>query len=125
TLWLDRFSGGLVVSSGDVVLTFNAADLDWDRLGVVGAAIRQPMEVGTRHGIYVLDERGRVYSFLQKPTAAQVRAAGGVLPGDVESSENVALDTGLLHFDPVLCASLSHLASTLPEIPFLDLYQHF
>jgi fucokinase len=120
TLWLERFSSGLAVSSGDVVLTFDAADLDWDRPGVAGAAIRQPMEVGTRHGIYVLDDRGRVYSFLQKPTPAQVCAAGGILPGD-----KVALDTGLLHFDAPLSASLSHLASTLPEIPFLDLYQQF
>jgi len=140
TLWLERFSSGLVVSSGDVVLTFDAADLDWDCPGVAGAAIRQPMEVGTRHGIYVLDERGRVYSFLQKPTPAQVRAAGGILPvsasssnvsssnvssSNVSSSNNVALDTGLLHFDADLSARLSHLASTLPEIPFLDLYQQF
>ena len=120
TLWLERFSSGLAVSSGDVVLTFDAADLDWDRPGVAGAAIRQPIEVGTRHGIYVLDERGRVYSFLQKPTPAQARVAGGILPGNT-----VALDTGLLHFDPALSARLSQLASTLPEIPFLDLYQQF
>jgi hypothetical protein len=39
--------------------------------GVAGVAMRQPIEVGTRHGIYVLDERGRVYSFLQKPTPGQ------------------------------------------------------
>jgi fucokinase len=120
TLWVGRFCSGLVVSSGDVVLTFDAADLDWERPGVAGAAMRQPMEVGTRHGIYVLDERGRVYSFLQKPTPAQVRGAGGVLPG-----EKVALDIGLLHFDGALSANLSHMASTLPEIPFLDLYQQF
>jgi fucokinase len=120
SLWLERFSSGLAVSSGDVVLTFDPAGLDWERPGVAGAAIRQPIEVGTRHGIYVLDERGRVYSFLQKPTPAQVHAAGGILPGD-----QVALDTGLLHFDAGLSASLSRLASTLPEIPFLDLYQQF
>jgi hypothetical protein len=76
TLWLERFSSGLAVSSGDVVLTFDAVDLDWGRPGVVGAAIRQPLEVGTHHGVYVLDECGRVYSFLQKPTPAEVRAAG-------------------------------------------------
>ena len=113
TLWLERFSSGLAVSSGDVVLTFDAAGLEWDRPGVAGTAIRQPMEVGMRHGIYVLDERGRVYSFLQKPTPAQVRAAGGILPGGVSSHDRVALDTGLLHFDAELSASLSHLASTL------------
>ena len=120
TLWLERFSSGLVVSSGDVVLTFEAAGLDWDRPGVAGVAIRQPIEVGARHGVYVLDERGRVYSFLQKPTPAAMRAAGGILPGD-----QVALDTGLLHFDAGLSASLTDLAVTLPELPFLDLYQHF
>jgi hypothetical protein len=68
----------------------------------------------------VLDERGRVYSFLQKPTPAEVRNAGGMLPED-----QVALDTGLLHFDADLAARLSHLASTLPAIPFLDLYKDF
>src|SRR5208283_850637 len=94
TLWVERFSSGLAVSSGDAVPIFDAADLDWERSGVAGVAIRQPIAVGTRHGIYVLDERGRVYSFLQKPTPGEVRAAGGLLPGD-----NVALDTGLLHFD--------------------------
>jgi fucokinase len=125
TLWLQRFSSGLVVSSGDVVLTFDAADLQWERPGVAGAAIRQPIEAGMRHGIYVLDERGRVYSFLQKPTVAQVRAAGGILPGDVSSNDQVALDTGLLHFDSELSAGLSRLASALPEIPFLDLYSQF
>ena len=125
TLWLERFPSGLAVSSGDVVLTFDAADLDWDRPGVAGAAIRQPIEVGTRHGVYVLDEHGRVYSFLQKPTPAQIRAAGGTLPGDPVSGDDVALDTGLLHFDARRSADLSRLASTLLNIPFLDLYQHF
>ncbi len=120
TLWLERFSCGLAVSSGDVVLTFDSAGLDWERPGVAGAAISQPTEVGSRHGVYVLDEHGRVYSFLQKPTAAQVQAAGGMLPDD-----HVALDTGLLHFDPHLSAALSHLASSLPGIPFLDLYKDF
>ena len=123
SLWVERFSSGLAVSSGDVVLTFDAAGLDWDRPGVAGAAIRQPIEVGTRHGVYVFDELGRVYSFLQKPTPAQVRAAGGFLPGP--PADQVALDTGLLHFDADLATGLAQLASTLPGIPFLDLYQHF
>jgi fucokinase len=120
TLWVERFSSGLVVSSGDVVLTFHSPDLDWNRPGVAGAAMRQPIEVGTRHGVYALDEHGSVYSFLQKPTPLQVRAAGGMLRDD-----QVALDIGLLHFDSDLAASLSRFASTLPSIPFLDLYQHF
>jgi len=120
TLWLDRVHSGLVVSSGDVVLTFDATGLDWDRSGVVGAAIRQPVDVGTRHGVYVLDETSRVYAFLQKPSPDQLRAAGGIL-----QDGQVALDTGLLHFDPALAASLTSLSAHLAQIPFLDLYRHF
>ena len=125
TLWLERFSSGLVVSSGDVVLTFDAADLEWNLPGVAGAAIRQPIEIGVRHGIYVLDERGLVYSFLQKPTPAQVRAAGGILPGDIHPPIGWRSIRGSFTSTRTLSASLSHLASTLPEIPFLDLYQQF
>jgi fucokinase len=80
SLWLPRFTSGLVVASGDVVLCFDPAALDWEQAGVCGAAIPQPLEVGARHGVYVLDDRGLVYSYLQKPAAADVRAAGGFLP---------------------------------------------
>ena len=120
TLWLERFSSGLVVSSGDVVLTFDATRLDWDRPGVTGAAIPESIEVGSGHGVYVLDEHGRVYSFLQKPTADEARAAGGILPGD-----RIALDIGLMHFDADLSAKLTQFVTTVSDLPFLDLYQHF
>jgi fucokinase len=124
TSWLAEMPGGLVVTPGDVVLTFDPARLDWGRSGVTGLAMRQPVEMGGRHGVYITDEEGRVYSFLQNPSAAQVRAAGGLLPGD-----QVALDTGLLRFDPVVAARLTRLAvslgQTLVSMPVIDLCQHF
>jgi fucokinase len=122
SLWLPRFTSGLVVASGDVVLCFDPAALDWEQAGVCGAAIPQPLEVGARHGVYVLDDRGLVYSYLQKPAAADVRAAGGFLPPPPAGF--VAVDTGLLHFDAPLAAALSSLAARLPEVPYLELYQH-
>lgn len=118
TAWARRLPAGLVVASGDVVLTFDGAQLDWTRPGVCGVAMRQPVEVGSQHGVYVLDDLGRVYAFLQKPSAAQVRAAGGMLPG-----ERVALDTGLIRFDPALAARLALLAASV-EPAFIDLYEH-
>jgi len=118
--WVERLPSGLVVASGDVVLIFDAAGLRWDRPGVSGVAIRQPAQVGSRHGVYITDEQGRVYSFLQKPSAAQVRAAGGMLAGD-----EVALDTGLLRFDPLLAARLTELARRASRLPVMDLYEHF
>ena len=57
---VERLPSGLVVGSGDVILTFDAAALDWIRDGVSGVAILQPAEAGTHHGAYVTDERGRV-----------------------------------------------------------------
>ncbi len=90
TAWIPCVPSGLVISSGDVVLTFPAASLDWSRDGVSGAAMLVPFETGAQHGIYVLNE-GRVYSFLQKPTREQTRAAGGLL-----ESDQVAVDTGLV-----------------------------
>jgi fucokinase len=120
--WAEQMSAGLVVSSGDVVLTFDAAELDWDRPGVCGVAMRQPPAVGSGHGVYVADAAGRVYGFLQKPSLAQVQAAGGLLEDGC-----VALDTGLLRFDPAVAARLAELAAGVadPTAPQVDLYEHF
>jgi fucokinase len=125
TPWAARLPGGLAVASGDVLLTFDARQLDWDRRGVCGVGIRQPAEVGTQHGVYIADDRGRVHWFLQKPTVAQVQAAGGMLPDG-----SVAVDSGLLRFDPAAAARLTKLAPHILEhggggLPVIDLYEHF
>lgn len=136
THWAGRMACGLAVASGDVILTFDAAALHWDRPGVSGVAMREPTEVGARHGVYVADDAGRVYAFLQKPSAAQVRDAGGLL-----DDGNVALDTGLMRFDAVAAARLTELGGVrradgewaidhgilLPingVLPAIDLYEH-
>ncbi len=117
--WVEKLSSGLLVASGDVVLTFDAAALQWERAGVTGVAMRQPVEVGSRHGVYVTDSDGRVYTFLQKPSAAQVQAAGGLLSG-----HQVALDIGLLRFDPALSSRLTRLSAAAADFPVIDLYEH-
>jgi fucokinase len=105
TPWAECFAAGLVVASGDVLLTFDADELDWERPGVCGVAIRQPAGVGTQHGVYIADEDGRVHWFLQKPAPAQVEASGGLLPHGM-----VAVDSGLLRFDPDVAALMMELA---------------
>ncbi len=123
TAWAAKMEAGLLVGSGDVVLTFDAGELDWDRPGVCGVGMRQPAETGTQHGVYVADEQGRVYAFLQKPTIAEVRAAGGLLEGN-----EVALDIGLLRFDCDVAARLGEIEpggpEGAPDAPAIDLYQH-
>ena len=119
--WAERLPSGLVVASGDVVLTFDAGELDWSRPGVTGVGLRQPAEVGSQHGVYVADSSGRVYSFLQKPSTAEIAAAGGILAGGM-----VAVDSGLIRFDPEIAGRLAQLGIAAGETPtFLDLYRHF
>jgi fucokinase len=119
--WVERLPSGLVVASGDVVLTFDAGALNWSRSGATGVALRQPVEVGSQHGVYIADPGGRVYAFLQKPTAAEIAAAGGMLAGGM-----VAVDSGLIRFDPDIAARLAKLgADAGADVPFMDLYRHF
>ena len=136
TAWVARLTAGLVITSGDVLPMFDAHALRWERPGVAGVAIRAPLAVGSRHGVYVADDEGRVYAFLQKPTRAQVCDAGGLLP-----EEQVAVDSGLLRFDAAAAARLTELAGvrrtangwqldhglltrTEAGVPAFDLYEH-
>ena len=135
TLWAEHIESGLLVCSGDVILTFDARQVNWNRPGITGVGIRQVFEVGRNHGVYAVDEHDRVYSFLQKPSAAQVKAAGALF-----EDGRVAVDTGLLRFDPAVTARMTALAGVCdpgvpcgPDIleprdgrrPVIDLYEHF
>jgi fucokinase len=114
--WVDRIPNGLLVASGDVVLKFDAGQVKWDRPGVTGVAMRLDTETGSHHGVYVVGEDEQVYTFLQKPSAAQVKAAGGLLAGEL-----VAVDIGLLRFDSDLTTDLACLAR-FGDLPAVDLY---
>lgn len=115
-LWAGRIPNGVLVASGDVVLKFDTRQVTWDRSGVTGVAMKLDVETGSHHGVYVVGEGEQVYTFLQKPSAAEVKAAGGLLPGDL-----VAVDIGLLRFDPELTFALAGL-SRFGDLPAVDLY---
>ena len=114
--WAERIPNGLLVASGDVVLRFDANHVQWDRPGVTGIAMRLDAETGSHHGVYVVGAADQVYTFLQKPTLAEVSAAGGVL-----EDGRVAVDIGLLRFDAGLTAELAEL-SGFKTLPAVDLY---
>ncbi len=114
--WAEGVSSGLLVASGDVVLRFDASRVDWRRPGVTGVAMRLDAETGSHHGVYVVGEGERVYTFLQKPTLQEVKAAGGVF-----DDGRVAVDIGLLRFDADLTDALTSLSS-YNDLPAVDLY---
>jgi fucokinase len=114
--WAERMCSGLLVASGDVVLRFDANQVQWDRPGVTGVAMRLEMEQAVHHGVYAVGAGDQVYTFLQKPTPAEVKAAGGLL-----DDGRVAVDIGLLRFDAGLTADLTELAR-FKSLPAVDLY---
>ena len=114
--WSEHISNGLLVAAGDVVLNFDAQQVKWNRPGVTGVAMRLDAATGSHHGVYVVGDAEQVYTFLQKPNVAEVKSAGGLL-----ADERVAVDIGLLRFDPELTSSLASLAR-FGELPALDLY---
>jgi len=102
--------GQVLVTSGDVLLTFDYASVDFSKPGVTGVAYFGSIERGSRHGVYVPEafrsnpqktECLPVADFLQKPSEPAARACGAVDPFG-----HVAVDTGLLSFDPDTCARL-------------------
>ena len=101
-----RCEEGLLVASGDVVITLDPRRLNLKRRGVVGVSANVAPEQASNHGVYLTVPRGRqVASFLQKPTVAQMSAAGCV------SSLGLAqVDTGLLKFDLPTMGALLEMA---------------
>jgi len=116
--WADGIPNGLLVASGDVVLRFDASQVQWDRAGATGVAMRLDAETASHHGVYVVGAADQVYTFLQKPAFATIKAAGGVF-----ADGRVAVDIGLLRFDPELTVALTELAG-FRTLPAVDLYDH-
>ena len=114
--WAEGVSNGLLVASGDVVLRFDASEVEWNRPGVTGVAMRLNAETGSHHGVYVVGAGDQVYTFLQKPALQEMKAAGGVF-----DDGRVAVDIGLLRFDADLTDALTSWQATR-DLPAVDLY---
>ena len=116
--WAEGIPNGLLVASGDVVLRFDASKVCWGRPGATGVAMKLDAETGSHHGVYVVGQADQVYTFLQKPAFATIKAAGGVY-----DDGRVAVDIGLLRFDSELTVALTELAG-FRTLPAVDLYDH-
>lgn len=133
-------NGHVLVTSGDVLLTFDHGSVDFSKPGVTGVAYFGPVDRGTRHGVYIPEtfaaqshktECLKVADFMQKPSPDVAQARGAVDPFG-----RVAVDTGLISLDPSTCERLIALAgsstrskmSLLNDIiagrcPALDIYE--
>ena len=87
--------GRVVVATGDVFLDIGAHPLGFERPGVIGVAWASTPERGSRHGVYVCDDRGRITGFVHKPSRAAAERAGALRPDGA-----VLVDTGVVCLDP-------------------------
>lgn len=102
-----RMSEGILIASGDVLLLYNANQMDLMRKGAVGIAIKVDAQMGTKHGVYMSDEMGRVDKFLHKMPVATLEDEGAV-----NDLGLVNVDTGLLWMDAEVAGKLLGLIQT-------------
>ncbi len=101
-----RLSGGMLVLSGDVLLLFNALQIDTAFHGAAAISIKEHVEIGQNHGAFLEGDMSNVSKFLHKQTPATLRDLGAVDDGD-----QVNLDTGAILLGSDLLKALFGLIS--------------
>ncbi len=100
--------GGLLTLTGDVLPLFNVARLYADGAASDGGVVVTapvPLNIAGRHGVIIADGAGGVRDLLQKPSPAEVIAAGALVGGAA------LLDTGVYAFHGAAFAGLMALAT--------------
>lgn len=85
----NRISDGMLVCSGDVLLLFNALQIDFYGAGAAALSIKENVQTGKNHGVYLKDSDGNVGRFLHKQTVETLTEVGAV-----DSNGKVDIDTG-------------------------------
>ncbi len=101
-----RFREGMLVLSGDVLLLFNPLQLDFQYKGAAAISIKEPVEIGKNHGVFLNNGQGYVGRFLHKKSEEELTALGAV-----NGKGNVDLDTGAVLMDGELLEALFGLIS--------------
>ncbi len=104
-----RIKDGMLVLSGDVLLLFNPLQIDFQFGGAAAISIKEEVETGKNHGVFLNDGTGTVKRFLHKQSVETLNKLGAVNErGDVD------IDTGAVIMDSNLLEDLYSLVST-PE----------
>ncbi len=97
--------GQVIICSGDVLLTFDAARTDLQTpSGITGLGFAAPPSVGEQHGVYLTPNPsigGPVTNFLQKPTRDEM-----VKQHAVDPTGRILVDSGVLCLSPAAVETL-------------------
>lgn len=113
-----RMKEGMITLSGDVLLLFNALQIDYQFKGAAAISIKENVMTGKDHGVFLNDGNGVVRAFLHKLSVEQLTKSGAV-----NEAGDVDIDTGAIVFDSVILERLYALISTdgqVDEKKFLE-----
>ena len=102
--------GQIVITAGDVLLRFDAQEVESPGEGVCGLGCLARPEEASRHGVFCLVGNGRVRRFLQKPTA-EVQAQERAITAYGQS----VLDMGVFSFEAQTAVRLLELSDVRPN----------
>ena len=102
-----RMQEGMLVMSGDVLLLFNALQIDTQFNGAAAISIKEDVDTGKNHGVFLGDEKENVKKFLHKQTVETLTELGAV-----NRQHQVDLDTGAILMDSSMLESLYSLITT-------------
>ena len=106
-----RFKEGMLILSGDVLLLFNPLQIDFQFNGAAAISIKEHVETGKNHGVFLGDESGYVRQFLHKMSVEKLTEVGAV-----NAHGNVDIDTGAIMLDSNLLDAMFGLISTDGEL---------
>ncbi len=87
-------AGRVVITSGDVLLRFDPADVRFAANGVTGLACYSPPEQAARHGVFCRGHDDAVRLYLQKPSIQEQNDKGAL-----DAYDQACLDIGVMSFD--------------------------
>lgn len=102
-----RIKEGMLILSGDVLLLFNPLQIDAMFHGAAAISIKEHVDTGKNHGVFLNNGKDYVGQFLHKQSEAHLREVGAV-----NGQDCVDLDTGAILFDSELLMALFSLIST-------------
>jgi len=70
--------GQVVITSGDVMLRFDPAEVKFAAEGVTGLSCYAPPEQASRHGVFCRGQEDKVRLYLQKPSVAKQQENGAI-----------------------------------------------
>ena len=69
-----RIKEGMLVLSGDVLLLFNPLQIDSQFEGAAAISIKEHVDTGKNHGVFLNDGKDNVAQFLHKQPETQLRS---------------------------------------------------